>query len=466
MWEEPSKDRGLEDYQSFAKAMHEADPSLCELITRNITRQGWKRMVRDFRENEPQYYRRLRRTVTALKNKERRVVTPGGDEDTVEASRKLANDLVRGYKCGKGFGDYPQTIPVTIKLAHDAPVTGLPKGILAIADGVAKDFEGHRAWTFGFDNRLFNTRISPEAIPYLTGHPSVEGIEYELQPSVRVMVTPIPAYNPAGENLDWGVERTLCAVPWGENNYGENVKVAILDTGFARSHVDFWDSGETPYVDGYNFVASNDNPEDDHDHGTYCAGIVCAQHNGLGYKGIAPGIDLYVGKVLNAKGSGYFSDIAAAIDWARTIGVHIISMSLGASSGATILETACNNAWYAGVLLVAASGNDASELYVSYPAKYGSVVAVGAINYGEDVASFSNQGPELELCAPGVYISSAWAGHTYDEYQIGTYDYMCASGTSAATPHVAGCAALAKKWYMAFTATTLRQWLRDHARDL
>jgi subtilisin len=149
--------------------------------------------------------------------------------------------------------------------------------------------------------------------------------------------------------------------------------------------------------------------------------------------------------------------------------MDIISMSLGGSSGSTALQQACDAAWYAGLLVVTAAGNSGpGDNTVNYPAKYQSCMAVAAMQWDESIADFSSRGPETEVSAPGRAITGAWAGFTYDDYVVpgSNNKYMCASGTSAACPHVAAGAALLKAWYPAMTNTEMRQWIRDHCRDL
>jgi subtilisin len=300
-------------------------------------------------------------------------------------------------------------------------------------------------------------------------HPEVFAVEYEDYPSYRTMMANcIPPYNPNIENLDWGVERLLTAVPWGLSPplLGQGVNVCVIDTGIKYDHDAFWKDGVCVYKGGHNFVGGNANPLDDHDHGTFCCGIVAEQHNGVGYKGVAPGINLYACKVLDAKGSGNYTNVAAGVDWARTNGMDILSMSLGGPA-ATILQQAVDAAWYAGCLVVAAAGNSGPEdNTVGWPAAYQSVVAVASIDFDEQVSSFSSRGPEVELAAPGRWITGPWAGHTYSQYATDDKRYMCASGTSAACPHVAAAAAIVKQWYPFVTNADLRKWLRDHARDL
>jgi subtilisin len=172
--------------------------------------------------------------------------------------------------------------------------------------------------------------------------------------------------------------------------------------------------------------------------------------------GVAPAADLYAVKVLSRTGSGQFSWIIAGIDWCISNGIHIVSMSLGASSAPTAVETICNTAWDRGLLLVAAAGNSGPGVPVGFPAAYANVIAVSAIDSSNMIAGFSSRGPEVELCAPGVGVLSTTPGNTY-----GTKN-----GTSMACPHVAGVAALAWGGHRYANNITIRRLLAWTADNL
>ncbi len=229
----------------------------------------------------------------------------------------------------------------------------------------------------------------------------------------------------------WGVKH-IGAGNVHPNNKGTGIKVAIIDTGIDLSHGDLAVAGNVTFVNG------TTTGNDDHGHGTHCAGIVAALDNGIGVIGVAPGASLYAVKVLNSGGSGYLSDVVAGIEWAIDNNIDIISMSLGTDYNYQTLRNACDKAYADGILLVAAAGNDYSMRRgserdtVDYPARYDSVIAVGATNDADLKASWSSTGSALELAAPGVDIYSTYFGNSY----------ATKSGTSMACPHVAGVAAL------------------------
>jgi len=248
----------------------------------------------------------------------------------------------------------------------------------------------------------------------------------------------------------WGVKHIGAGTVHESDNKGSGVKVAILDSGIDYTHSDLDDN----YIGGYDFVNTDEDPMDDHGHGTHCAGIVAAKDNGEGVVGVAPEADLYAVKVLNSGGSGYLSDVVAGIQWSVDKGTDVISMSLGSDFRSIPLKKACDNAYSSGVLLVAAAGNDGyspGKGNVGYPARYDSVIAVAATDISNTRASFSSTGPDVELAAPGVSVKSTYPGE----------EYAIKSGTSMACPHVAGTAALA-----IFAGGDVRQRLQDTADDL
>jgi len=227
------------------------------------------------------------------------------------------------------------------------------------------------------------------------------------------------------QTLPWGVDRIDADLVHAMGNKGYGIKVCIIDTGVDMNHPDLNCRG------GYDFINGDADPDDDNGHGTHVAGIAAAQDNTIGVIGVAPEAYLYACKVLNAYGSGSYSDVIAGIDWARDNGMDVANMSLGGSSGSTALQLACDSAWDSGVLLVAAAGS--SPPTVGYPAAYKSVMAVTKTDQN-DQQPYA-YGPELEVVAPGVNILSC--------YNDGGYRTM--SGTSMATAHVSGHAALT--WY-------------------
>lgn len=230
----------------------------------------------------------------------------------------------------------------------------------------------------------------------------------------------------------WGNQYNMTAIRapagWALNTGAVWVTIAILDTGVDLSHPDLF----VRILPGYDFVNNDNDPQDDHGHGTHVATIAAAStNNGEGVAGVNWGANILPVKVLNSSATGTYANVAAGIVWAVDHGAQVINLSLGGPAPAFVLNDAVNYAYQRGVILVASTGN-AGVPSVLYPAAYDPVIAVGATDNGNNLAGFSNYGPEVDVVAPGVNIYSAFPG--------GWYGYR--SGTSMATPHVSGLAAL------------------------
>ena len=210
--------------------------------------------------------------------------------------------------------------------------------------------------------------------------------------------------------------------------------VAVLDTGVERGHVDLLNKVKhcATAVSGLGVVTSG-SCSDDNFHGTHTAGTVAAATgNGLGVAGTAPNADLAIFKFLNGGGVGFVADEIAGIRWAhRTAGAKVISMSVGSYESDGTERQAVSDATNAGILVVAAAGNDYDET-PNYPAYYPEVMSVASTSADDDISPFSNCNGDVEIAAPGEDIWSTFPGNGYG----------IISGTSMATPHVSGVAAL------------------------
>lgn len=216
--------------------------------------------------------------------------------------------------------------------------------------------------------------------------------------------------NPNGQTVPAGIDIVRARDVWSVTR-GETVNVAVLDTGVDYRHPDL----AGVWAGGFNTLTQSSDPMDDNNHGTHVSGTIAAVDNDLGVVGVAPKVKLWGVKVLRANGTGSSDRVAAGLDWViqqkRTLGGNwIINMSLGSSTQSVFEREAVARVVAEGILIVAASGNESTTSApapVSFPAAYPGVLAVGAINSALDLASFSNQGPELAVVAPGVDVLSS-----------------------------------------------------------
>jgi subtilisin len=235
-------------------------------------------------------------------------------------------------------------------------------------------------------------------------------------------------FAPLSQTIDWGVAMLGLPDLWKETQ-GEGVKIALLDTGSGKQHPDLAEA----IILEQDFTGSRYGPADINGHGTHCAGIMGARNNDIGVVGVAPKVQICVGKVLGDNGSGSDQGIAGGIAWAISQGCDIISMSLGSPQSAPTIKAAIDQAVARGIFVICAAGNSGpNPNTVDYPGRYDDVVAVAAINQQKQVSKFSSRGPEVDIAAPGEKILSTWLNG-------GT---ATLSGTSMATPFVAGCVAL------------------------
>ncbi|TYR76009.1 S8 family serine peptidase [Rossellomorea vietnamensis] len=263
-----------------------------------------------------------------------------------------------------------------------------------------------------------------------------------------------------GQVVDWGHEATNRPAGKDLGLTGEGVKVAVLDSGISKSHPDLKVAGGVSFVEGINSY------HDDNGHGTHVAGIIAAQDNGFGTVGVAPGVELYAVKALDEEGFGLQSDVVAGINWAIKNEMDIINLSITSPISSISLKEVIKKTTDEGILVTAASGNDETGTGqigndIMFPARYPGVIGVGAINEKLKHSAFSYTGASLMFSAPGdrVYSTTVLEGGKVDGYT-----YM--SGTSMATPYMAGVLALYKEIYPSLTFNQIEQILSGNVIDL
>lgn len=244
---------------------------------------------------------------------------------------------------------------------------------------------------------------------------------------------------------------------WEITTGSPDVVIAVLDSGITVEHPEFTDK----YLQGYDFFNDDDEPLDDHGHGTHVSGIAAAAiNNREGAAGVCGDCRILPVKVLNENNAGVWSDVAAGIIYATDQNADIIVMSLGSSTGSQAVESALAYALEHDVLIVAAAGN-ANSNSPFYPAAYPDVIAVAATDAQDERWTLSNYGDYIDISAPG---SSIYATYNDLDNAYGGYAFM--SGTSMATPHVAGVLALLLSQEPARTPAEVKDILFSTAKDL
>lgn len=300
--------------------------------------------------------------------------------------------------------------------------------------------------------------VSATATPPSPGYSTTNGYgeasaERAIERLLNVSIPDRPnQFDPRGGL--YGLDRIGAPEAWSYGFTGAGIVVAVCDTGVDRSHFDldaniWWNTGEIEgngidddgngYVDdrnGWNFANNTNNTMDVQGHGTHVAGTIAAENNGFGVTGVAYNAKIMPVKVLGDNGSGTWESVANGIRYAANNGANVINLSLGGGGGNLALESAVQYAWERGVAVIMAAGNEglASPGYpAAYAARWG--MAIGAVDSSGSLASFSNRAGSLVLdyvTAAGVSVTSTTPNNGYATY----------SGTSMATPHMAGAMAL------------------------
>ena len=381
-------------------------------------------------------------------------------------------------------------------------IVGFRRGVSARDRKQALDAAGAGTGTSLGSNRVQLATVAPRAsaraMSLLEGNADVSYVEPDR--TIHLFANPVP--NDPQFKKEWGLNNTGQTVDftagtpgadigaeraWGVTTGKKSVVVGVIDTGTDAAHPDLaanmWinpgencpgcrndgiDNDHNGYVDdwrGWDFINNDNNPTDDNGHGTHVAGTIGAVgNNGTGVTGVNWNVQLMPLKFIGADGTGDVAGAVAALRYATAMGVRITNNSWGGTEYSQALYDAIADANAHGDLFVAAAGNDGvnSDTTPTYPADFNlpNIISVGASDSTDHLAYFSNYGQSsVDLTAPGVSIYSTWPGRAYKSE----------SGTSMASPHVAGAAALVLAAHPAATADTIKALLMrtvDHPAAL
>ena len=251
--------------------------------------------------------------------------------------------------------------------------------------------------------------------------------------------------------VPWGVKQIKAPQVW-PVTMGYGVHVGVIDTGVDFFHPDLRGS----VLRGINLVHRGLPPQDDNGHGTHIAGTIAAGSRFYGITGVAPRAAIHPVKAFDHNGTAYISDIILGIDWCVANRMDIINMSFGMKTRSNALLDAIKNAYNAGIVVVASSGNASSRNSVDYPARYPHTISVGATDRNRKIAPFSNRGKGIDIYAPGEQIVSSWIHGRYNRL----------SGTSMATSHVSGAIALLLSVHPGLSPAEIKSLLRKSAQRL
>lgn len=307
-----------------------------------------------------------------------------------------------------------------------------PAEVLGLAQGISDEFGLELLHVYDAASEGFSVRLPHLLVEELQQVEGIKKIFEDAEQDYTPSPEPDPDFSYGDDEVTDGIYRI--GGPYQGGLDLSSVHVAVIDTGIDGGHPDL-------SVVAHADVVAESTPSDAHDgdpngHGTHVAGTIGALANGDGVAGVAPGVSLHSVRVLGTNGSGYYSDIIAGIEYVlEHPEIRVVNMSLGGpkSSATDPMQEAIQRLEDAGVIVCIAAGNESQNTSNVAPAGYDSGIVVSAYSVGEDgFAWFSNYGDEVDIAAPGTSIYSTYPGGGYESLD----------GTSMATPHVAGAAAL------------------------
>lgn len=328
--------------------------------------------------------------------------------------------------------------------------------------------------------RLQNPQETPKVMADLQRNPQIKSVSlnprYVPLGGAPVTMSQADSDGPNDSlvGLQWSLDKLEIFPAWKISSGSPNILVAVVDSGIDYQHPDL----QGQIINGPDFMPSNSmddaspdsqdqDPMDELGHGTHVAGLIGAiPNNQRGVAGIAPQVKILNLKALNAQGWGSAFAIAQAVTQAADKGARIINMSLGSKEASKPIELAVQYALKKGCLVIAAAGNEFT--HTSFPAAYPGVLAVGAVDQDDKLATFSNHDERINVMAPGVDIMSTTPTFATESMIANAIDpnYAVMSGTSMATPIVSAQAALLLSKNPQLTAEEIKQLIQSTAKKV
>ncbi|MEM8778100.1 MAG: S8 family serine peptidase [Cyanobacteria bacterium P01_G01_bin.49] len=331
----------------------------------------------------------------------------------------------------KGLANQGEFNSIVLNFRQDIPITEVEQQLTSL--GQQYDQEIHLNSEFSQNERVYIIKGDKTLLKKLKKSPLVSATDY-IEPNYTYHT--LEAVNDPRYAEQWNLQNINIEAAWQESK-GKGITVAVIDTGVSRVP----DLQQTEFVPGYNFVSNKKDASDDHGHGTHVAGTIAqSTNNRYGVAGVAYQAKIMPLKVLSGSGFGTVSDIAEAIRFAADNEADVINMSLGGGGASTLMKNAIDYAHDQGVIIIAAAGNEGRSS-ASYPSRYDNVISVSALDADGKKAFYSNFGVGVDIAAPGGGQAGKILQETIDP-RTGQPTWGEFMGTSMASPHVAGVAAL------------------------
>ncbi|MDJ0679065.1 MAG: S8 family peptidase, partial [Xenococcaceae cyanobacterium MO_167.B52] len=332
-----------------------------------------------------------------------------------------------------GLSNQGEFDSIILDFRDDVPTSKISQEISYIKEKY--HYTPHLNSIFSVEDHIYIVKGDQTVLDQVKRSPLSKDTEY-IEPNYQYQALEVP--NDPEYSKQWNFRSINVESAWDETK-GKDTVVAVIDSGVSKVP----DLKLTHFVGGYDFVNNTKEVKDDNGHGTHVAGTIAqSTNNGYGVAGIAYEASIMPLKVLSASGGGTVADIAEAIKFAADNGADVINMSLGGGGSSHLMKEAINYAYNKGVVIVAAAGNS-GENASGYPARYPKVISVSATGASGEKASYSNYGAGVDISAPGGDETAQILQNTIDP-STGESIFLGAMGTSMASPHVAGVAALIK----------------------